>query len=79
VRHAQEHWLRLPANPALAKCADCAHYVTVATENWLQAPVRKHFNEELRKEYARVIKVAAEALMRAEIIHREIVRRGGRP
>ncbi len=69
MRHAQEHWLRLQAEEALKLAADVEPLdMELAIE---KAPL-----EILQVVLGAYREKAARSLVNAELIHRELVRRG---
>lgn len=82
MRHAQEYWLRLQANEALSNAMERDQAV-FPTENWIRAKAiegnKPRLMAAMKKERSSLLVSAADQLVRAEILHREIVRRGGQP
>lgn len=86
MRYAQEHWLKLQAQRAIkyAALTDEQPYAVIAARHWIDA-LHENTNTKpkraiqlLKEERERVLKEASNALVRAEILHREIVSRGGK-
>jgi len=74
MRHAQEYWLRIQANAAIRLANETPEPPNAFSADDIVGGIDAllHYRE-------RCLRNAANALLSAEKIHREIVRRGGRP
>lgn len=78
MRHAQEHWLRLQAQEALMLAADVADMYSIESD--LQELDSIHIEPPviaLHVMRRNALNEAANLLIRAELLHRELVRRVG--
>ncbi len=81
MRHAQEYWLRLQADAAIkdAMSLDASHIEHAVNAEIEETTVVFESNAEVAMQFLRDanILIARDALIKAELLHREIVKQGG--